>query len=206
MRQFKYSVLALGIKWNRRPRTYRTKGAEITLHCDFHAINARTGRHEGVTKKREDSAKIRIRATTLGDLLLTGCDQAPNKDALVFPTERKTYSQVTESTMLRARALRALGVKPGDHVGVLIPSSIEFSETMFALALCGAVSVLMNARYRAPELAYVAENANLTAIVTTDASSERAIRQVQSVPGSRPTPQTDHSAWRDCGPRLHYPC
>nr|ART38527.1 G32 [uncultured bacterium] len=38
--------------------------------------------------------------------------------------------------------------------------------------MCGAVSVLMNARYKAPEMAYVALNADLTAIVTNDVVSE----------------------------------
>jgi acyl-CoA synthetase (AMP-forming)/AMP-acid ligase II len=38
--------------------------------------------------------------------------------------------------------------------------------------MCGAVSVLMNARYKAPELAYVAANADLTTIITDDAITD----------------------------------
>lgn len=120
----------------------------------------------------EDCAPFRISATTLGDLLLTGWDKAPDKEALVFPTERKTYNDVVQSVLRRARGLKALGIKRGDHVGILLPSSIEFVETLFANAMCGAVSVLMNARYKAPEMAYVAENADLAAIITNDIVSE----------------------------------
>lgn len=120
----------------------------------------------------EDSAAIRISATTLGDHLLTGWDKGKDKEALVFPGERKSYDEVVASVLRRARGLKALGIKRGDHVGILLPSSIEFVETLFANAMCGAVSVLMNARYKAPEMAYVAENADLRAIVTNDLVSE----------------------------------
>ena len=120
----------------------------------------------------EDCAPFRISATTLGDLLLKGWDKASGKEALVFPGERKTYDDVVQSVLKRARGLKALGIQRGDHVGILLPSSIEFVETLFANAMCGAVSVLMNARYKAPEMAYVAQNADLAAIITNDMISD----------------------------------
>lgn len=120
----------------------------------------------------EDYASIRIDATTLGDLLLKAWDRFPTKEALVFPGERKSYDAVVQSVMHKARGLHAVGIKPGDHVGILLPSGIEFVETLFASAMCGAISVLMNARYKAPEMAYVAENADLTTIITNDEESE----------------------------------
>jgi fatty-acyl-CoA synthase/long-chain acyl-CoA synthetase len=125
-----------------------------------------------VGTKGEDCASIRITATTLGDLLLKAWDRFPDKEALVFPEGRKTYDQVVAAAMHKARGLIALGVRPGDHVGILLPSGIQFVETLFATAMAGAVSVLMNARYKAPEMAYVAENADLAAIVTDDSRSE----------------------------------
>jgi fatty-acyl-CoA synthase len=121
-----------------------------------------------MTKKGEDPAKIRISATTLGDMLLTAWDKVPDKLAMVFPSQSVTYDQLVTNAMQRARGLVALGVKPGDHVGILLPSGIAFIETLFGVAMTGAVSVLMNARYRSPELAYVAENADLTIIITND--------------------------------------
>ena len=134
----------------------------------------------------EDCAPFRISATTLGDLLLKGWDKGPEKEALVFPGERKTYDDVVQSVLRRARGLKALGIRRGDHVGILLPSGIEFVETLFANAMCGAVSVLMNARYKAPEMAYVAENADLAAIITNDMVSEPidfGHRLVEAFPG-----------------------
>lgn len=120
----------------------------------------------------ENLATQRISVTTLGDLLLSAGDRAPQKEALVFPEGRKSYADVCDAAMHKARGLIALGVRPGDHVGVLLPSGIAFVETLFANAMIGAVSVLMNARYKAPEVAYVAENADLTTIVTDDTMTE----------------------------------
>jgi fatty-acyl-CoA synthase len=125
-----------------------------------------------VSSTEEDHAAMRIAATTLGDLLLSAWDRVPDKEALVFPEGRKTYDEVVGAVMHKARGLIAAGVEPGDHVGILLPSGIAFIETMFATAMVGAVSVLMNARYKAPEMAYIADNADLAAIVTDSVVTE----------------------------------
>jgi fatty-acyl-CoA synthase len=125
-----------------------------------------------LTDRSENLAKMRISVSPLADMLLKAWDQSPQKEALVFPTGRKSYDDVVQSVLHRARGLLGLGIKPGDHVGILLPSGVEFVETLFAVAMVGGVSVLMNARYRAPEVAYVAENADLAAIVTNSESDD----------------------------------
>jgi fatty-acyl-CoA synthase/long-chain acyl-CoA synthetase len=113
-------------------------------------------------------SEARISATTLGDLLLHGADRHPDRDAVVLPDRRVTYRQLCERVMLRARALRGLGIRPGDHVGVLLPTCMDFVETLFAVAWLGAVTVPVNARYRPPEIAYLVEDADLVTLITTD--------------------------------------
>lgn len=122
--------------------------------------------------RSENPATMRTTVSPLADVLLRAWDRAPAKEALVFPTGRKSYDEVVRSTLVRARGLIGLGVRPGDHVGILLPSGIEFVETLFAVAMVGGVSVLMNARYRAPEIAYVTVNADLAAIVTNSESDD----------------------------------
>jgi acyl-CoA synthetase (AMP-forming)/AMP-acid ligase II len=109
-----------------------------------------------------------IEVTTLGDLLLRAAERWPDKEALVFPDERLTYAQLADRAHDRARALQGLGVQPGDHVGILCPNLVEMAELFFAIALSGAVAVLINARYKTTELAYVVENADLKLLFTTD--------------------------------------
>jgi len=115
-----------------------------------------------------DLADVRVRATTLGDLLLIANDKNPNNNAIVLPDQRVTYSELTERVMARARSLKSLGIEPGDHVGVLLPTCMDFVDTLFAISMLGAVTVPINARYKPPEIAYVTENADLVALITTD--------------------------------------
>ena len=49
----------------------------------------------------------------------------------------------------------------------------EFVELYFAIAMCGAVIVPINARYKAAEIGYVIENADLVTVLTTAAIAEQ---------------------------------
>jgi len=108
-----------------------------------------------------------IEATTLGDLLLRAARRWPSRNALLFADERLGYEALARRACLRARALIALGVQPGDHVGILSLNLPEVVETMFACALSGAVAVMLNARYRAEELRYVLAHADLVLLFTS---------------------------------------
>jgi len=108
-----------------------------------------------------------IEVTTLGDLLLLAASKWPDREALVFPQQRLTYAQLADRASERARALQGIGVLPGDHVGILSPNLVEVVELLFATALSGAVAVMINARYKVKELAYVIENADLKVLFTT---------------------------------------
>lgn len=111
---------------------------------------------------------IRIQATSLGDMLMIAADEQPERMAVVLPYRRMTYAQLRDQAIRRALSLQALGVVSGDHVGLLLPTGMDFIITMFATALLGAVTVPVNARYQPPELAYVIENADLRVLLTTD--------------------------------------
>ena len=125
-----------------------------------------------VSGNGEDASSVRISVSPLADMLLKAWDAHPGKEALVFPAGKRSYDDVVQSVLHRARGLIGLGIKQGDHVGILLPSGIDFVETLFAVSMVGGVSVLMNARYRAPEIAYVVENADLAAVVTNSEADD----------------------------------
>jgi fatty-acyl-CoA synthase/long-chain acyl-CoA synthetase len=133
----------------------------------------------------EDLSRLRIAVTTMGDLLLSAADRYPDTLALVFPDTQYTYAELAARAMLRARSLQALGVKPRDHVGILMHTCPAFVEVFFAAALCGAVVVPINARYRSHELAYVIENGDIATLVTTDAVAEQ-VSFVERLTGALP--------------------
>lgn len=125
-----------------------------------------------VSANGEDASSIRVSVSPLADMLLKSWDANPDKMALVFPSGGRSYDDVVRSVLHRARGLLGLGIKQGDHIGILLPSGIDFVETLFAVSMVGGVSVLMNARYRAPEIAYVVENAELRAVITNSEADD----------------------------------
>jgi fatty-acyl-CoA synthase len=110
---------------------------------------------------------------TLGAMLASSARRYPDADALIFPDASLSHGELYESALKWAKALIALGVQPGEHVGLLLPTCPTFVQAMFGTLLAGAVCVPINARYQAGELAYLAENADLVAIVTTDRVAEQ---------------------------------
>jgi acyl-CoA synthetase (AMP-forming)/AMP-acid ligase II len=62
-------------------------------------------------------------------------------------------------------ALLAQGVGKGDHVGILMPNSVEWALAWFATTRIGAVAVPLNTFYKASELAWTARHADLKAIL-----------------------------------------
>lgn len=127
---------------------------------------------------------------TFGDLLYRGAIRHPDRDCIVFPEVRRSYRELADRATEVARSLRALGVERGDHVGILMPSCMDFADLLFGITFLGAVAVPLNARFRARELGYAIENADLKVVVTSDIIEQHTdyvslLRE--SVPGLSPT-------------------
>lgn len=70
-----------------------------------------------------------------------------------------TYAELDERTSRIATALIADGVRPGSRIGILEKSSVEVVEIVLGAAKAGAVSVPLNWRLTAAELASVLRDA-----------------------------------------------
>ena len=53
------------------------------------------------------------------------------------------------------------GISRGDHVGLLATNRIEYFPLLFACMMCGAVAVLLNARFRVQELRHAVNKCDL---------------------------------------------
>jgi fatty-acyl-CoA synthase len=103
----------------------------------------------------------------LGELLRHSAAKNGSRDALVFPSSRQSHSQLNDAARRWAKAFIAMGVEPGQNVGILLSTRPEFVELLFGVAMAGATAVPVNARYQAGELAYLIKDADLVALVTT---------------------------------------
>src|SRR5262245_46584450 len=107
---------------------------------------------------------------TFGQVLAKTARQFPDHDALVFPQfdYRRSYAQFCRDVDEAARALMAVGVQPGEHIGIWSTNRPPWVILQFAAASVGAVLVNINPSYRAHELEYVLNQADITTLFLTD--------------------------------------
>ena len=105
--------------------------------------------------------------STVGDLLLRSAQVAPDRLCVIFPEAREDYAGLYARAVRAARGLIAIGVAPGDHVGLLMPNSLDYLGSFFGIALIGAVAVPMNVRNKSVELGYIIANADMVAVLSS---------------------------------------
>jgi len=108
----------------------------------------------------------------LGQALVDAATTYPDNPLLIFPDSRTSYSQMVARAWQHAECLHGLGVRPGDHVGLLMPNCPEYIELLFGIVFLGAMAVPINARNKAKELAYVIDNSDIKVLLTNDLASE----------------------------------
>lgn len=92
----------------------------------------------------------------------------PDNDALVCDDGRLSYAEVLEQVDASARALLALGLRRGDHVGILMGNSIQWAVLWYAAASIGLVCVPFNTRFRTEELGYGLRHEDVRALFCVD--------------------------------------
>jgi acyl-CoA synthetase (AMP-forming)/AMP-acid ligase II len=104
-------------------------------------------------------------ALNIADLVEHAADLVPERAAVICGPRRVTYAELDERANRLANHLAAVGVQPGDHVGVHSRNSIEMVESMLAAYKLRAVAININYRYTSAELRYVFDNSDLVALV-----------------------------------------
>ncbi|GAC1576460.1 MAG: class I adenylate-forming enzyme family protein [Sphingomicrobium sp.] len=104
---------------------------------------------------------------TLGDVLLRAAQERPERAALILPGQSATFAELSAAAARVGRSLAALGVKPGQHVALLIPNCTEFAAALFGIALIGGVAVPLSVRNRATELRFIIANSQAVALITS---------------------------------------
>jgi fatty-acyl-CoA synthase len=79
---------------------------------------------------------------------------------------RWSYRELAERVDAFAAGLLALGLKPGERVGIWSPNNAEWVVTQFATAKAGLILVNINPAYRLAELEYALNKVGCRAIVT----------------------------------------
>ncbi|HEY1749275.1 MAG TPA: AMP-binding protein [Xanthobacteraceae bacterium] len=93
-----------------------------------------------------------------------------DRDALIVRQQnsRWTYRELNEKVDALAAGLLALGLVPGDRVGIWSPNNAEWVITQFATAKAGLILVNINPAYRLAELDYALNKVGCKALITAD--------------------------------------
>ncbi len=107
---------------------------------------------------------------TLGEMLSIRTVESADQEAFVFSQQsvRWTYANFNNQVLRAARALLALQVKPGEHIGVWATNWPQWLVMQFSSALVGAPLVNINPAYRGAELEYVLNNADISTLILID--------------------------------------
>lgn len=98
--------------------------------------------------------------------------------ALRCGDQSRTYAQLDERAQRLANGLRARGLRPGDHVAVLLENRVEYPEVDLGLAYAGLVRVALNARLGLEDFSFVLDDAEIRAVVTENAFDPIALELV----------------------------
>ena len=110
----------------------------------------------------------------IGDTIGAHFDKAAarwgDRDALIVRHQgvRWSYAELKAKVDALAAGLLALGLEPGDRVGIWSPNNSEWVVTQFATARAGLILVNINPAYRLSELDYALNKVGCKALITAD--------------------------------------
>jgi fatty-acyl-CoA synthase len=107
---------------------------------------------------------------TIGQVLAETARKFPMREALVFSQSsvRMKYTEFAGAVNGVAKGLLALGIKPGEHVGIWATNLPEWVLLQYGAASIGVVLVTINPAYRPFELRYTLEQSDVVALFLTD--------------------------------------
>jgi len=124
-----------------------------------------------------------------------------NKEAIVSGDVRLTYTALEDRIGRLAGALADAGVRPGDHIAVMMLNCHRYLETYFAAERAGAVLAPLNHRLAPAEVSYILNDGGITLLLidaaflpvyTACAADLTTLRKVIVAGGERDPRFTDY--------------
>lgn len=104
----------------------------------------------------------------LHDLLDKQADTAGDLPYVITDDATYTFNDIRDWSIRLAQGLCAVGVEPGDHVGVVLANFPEFVALKYAISRAHAVTVPINFLNRRDELGYVVAQSDVKVLITMD--------------------------------------
>ena len=91
-----------------------------------------------------------------------------DREAVVAPEGRVTFSELARRCDEIAGAFAAAGLRHGERVGILLPNGLRWLVAVLGAQRAGLVAVPINTWYRSSEMAHLIGTAELRMIVTDE--------------------------------------
>ena len=111
-----------------------------------------------------------LREDTIGQALDEAARRWGDREALVSVHQgiRWTYAELKARAEALAGGLLALGLAPGDRIGIWSPNKAEWALTQFAAAKAGLILVTINPAYRLSEVEYTLNKVGVRVLVCAE--------------------------------------
>src|ERR1017187_6153190 len=105
----------------------------------------------------------------------------PDREAVVCGPVRMTYGVVNAMACQVANGLRAIGIRPGDHVALSCPNTPHFLVAYFGILKAGAAVVPLNVLLKPREIAYHLKDSDAQALIVFEGTAELPMAQMARV-------------------------
>jgi fatty-acyl-CoA synthase len=120
----------------------------------------------------------------IGQALNDAARRWPDHEALVSVHQgvRWSFAELNARAEAFAAGLLALGMAPGDRIGVWSPNKAEWALTQFAAAKAGLILVTVNPAYRLSEVEFTLNKVGVKALVAAEAfKTSEYVRMIEDL-------------------------
>jgi acyl-CoA ligase (AMP-forming) (exosortase A-associated) len=100
-------------------------------------------------------------------LLEAAASRVPEKPFVVDGARTAGFAEALDRSRRIAGALTGIGVRPGDHVGILLDKSVEQVYAMFAAWIAGGVVVILNPILTKDQIFHIVRDCRIRSLVTS---------------------------------------
>jgi len=120
----------------------------------------------------------------IADILQKNAERNPTKEAIIDGNRRVTYTSLLNMSYSLAHELQDQGFSPGDHAAIILPRSIEYVVSYFAILFCGGVVVPIGIELKPTEVYSDLRYCDVSTIITVSQQSRTLVQTLKQ--GSLP--------------------
>jgi long-chain acyl-CoA synthetase len=119
--------------------------------------------------------EVTFEEKTMPEFLSRTSERFSKRDALIYLGKKISYAELNVLANRFANALKAMGVRRGDRVALLLPNVPQIVIAYFGIWRAGAVAVPCNPLYMDDEILHQVNLSGATVMVTLDLLAERML-------------------------------